>query len=683
MVRDWNTDDPRPESLYRFAEAAGLLDDAQVRRLLEAAVGTSSSHRRRQIRDLLVQKARRQADQPFAPGDSEAGGGQIRLGQVASGGSLTLGQDALTQHLLAVGQSGAGKTTLFYNLMLQVDVPFWSFDVKQDYRHLAAQEAVDVVVLPWTELKFNPLQPPPGVGPRRWAQVISEIFGHATSLLSGSKNHLMKQIIELYRLYDLFDSVSPPFPSLHELHILVERENINYVRKTSNYRDTVLNRLEAMNLTAGTIFDCSQGYPLNELLDRNVVFEFDGLGRDLQNFLMEALFAAVYEYRVAQNQRGGALRHLFFLDEGKQVFSVYKERQDAAGIPAIDTLTARMREFGEGLVVADQEASKLTESIKANTATKILLATGDHTQFREMSASMGLSERQAAIAEDLGVGEAVVQTEGGGDPFAVDLDKVDVAKRLSDEALRNQQQDIWDELASASREITVSFRGRLGEEDQDTRVEPATPDDASDTVELSDVGVQLLNDVVTHPFKSLTDRYALFDNDYEANQVKNELVDAGVVRERTLTIGAEQHKLLELTEDGKEYLAEEEDTEVERKGKGGIVHRYWQHQIRDAFELAGWTAKLELFDADVYVHMGEKELAVEVAMGNNDREVDHVQQRLDQGLDEVWVVCPNTTIISQLKEKMEKQGVQMERVEFRRLRDFKDTEIFKDSELAS
>lgn len=57
---------------------------------------------------------------------------------------------------------------------------------------------------------------------------------------------------------------------------------------------------------------------------------------------MEILFAYVYECRIAQNHRNSGLNHLFFLDEGKRVFSVYKERQDASGIPEIDELTAKM-----------------------------------------------------------------------------------------------------------------------------------------------------------------------------------------------------------------------------------------------------------------------------------------------------------------------------------------------------
>lgn len=258
-----------------------------------------------------------------------------------------------------------------------------------------------------------------------------------------------------------------------------------------------------------------------------------------------------------------------------------------------------------------------------------------------------------------------------------------MAKDISDAALRKQLGGTWNQLSFSPRETTAAFRQKLGQADDDSSDVDVIPDDPDTKIDLSDAAGRLLHDAVDNPFKPLTDRYTLFTNDYKANQVKNELVDAGLVRERTLTIGTEHSKLLELTEQGKEYLADKEGVEIERRGKGGVVHRYWQHQIKDIFEQAGWTAKLELFDADVYVHMQEKEIAVEVAMGNNDREIDHVKQRLDRGLDEVWVVCPNDTIIAQLKEKLEEAGVSRERVAFKRLSDFTDPEIFKPSELAS
>lgn len=541
------------------------------------------------------------------------------------------------------------------------------FDRKQDYRHLL-QGSDDILVLPWSELKFNPLKPPEDVPPRRWAQVFAEIFGHSTALLSASKNYVMKRLLQLYRAYDLFEEASSPYPSLHEFHLYVAEDGINYMRASADYRDRVLNRVEAMLLSAGTVFDCSDGYPLQELLGRDVVFEVDGLGTDVQNFLMEILFAAVYEYRVAQNQRGGDLRHVFFLDEGKRVFSVYKERQDAAGIPTIDDMTAKMREFGEGLVVADQEASKLTDSIKANTLTKILLATGDAKQFEEMAGSLGLTTRQREVAQRLDIGEAVVQT-GNQDPVPVCLDNYELEKNISDEELRKRQGKRWNRLTSTPRETPLSFEQQIH---GGGKIE--IPDDTDRTeIALSDAADRFLNDVVENPFKPLTDRYEEFSSVGRGNQVKDELVDAGLVIERNITTEDSKRKLLELTERGREYL-EDRGIDVERRGRGGIAHRYWQHRIAQIFEEAGEVAKVELFDADVYVNMDDTELVVEIAMGNNPREIEHVRDHLDT-FDMVWVVCQNKDIRDGLRERMEDNVLLTESVEFHLFHDFRGGEL--------
>jgi DNA-binding MarR family transcriptional regulator len=567
------------------------------------------------------------------------------------------------KHVLAVGQSGSGKTTLFYNLMSQLPVPFWAFDRKQDYRHLLRQRD-DLLVLPWTQLKLNPLQPPNGVSPRRWAQVFAEIFSHSTDLLSGSTNYLLKHVIQLYKLYDLFAENAPPYPSLHELQLLVEEEKLNYVRKQANYRDTVLNRLEAMNLTAGIVFDCSTGYPLPELLNQNVVFELDGLNRDVQNFLTEILFASVYEYRLSQSDRNQGVKHVFFLDEGKQVFSVYKERQDAAGIPEIDEITAKMREFGEALVVGDQEATKLTESIKANTYTKLLLATGDQNQFTAVADAMNLSELQTEYAQQLDVADAILQS-GNSTPVPVHLRNHPVSKTIDDTELERLMLSQWEQLPVGKRKRPLRFNeyiapGRSNEPD-----EPDIIDDPQD-VALSDDARRILKDVIENPFTPLTERYERFSSRYKGNKAKDDLLDSGVVIERTVSTGDGRLKLLELTEKGRTYL-ENQDTEIEHEGRGGIIHRYWQHRIKDRFEQAGWTAEIEVFDADIYVHLDTVELAVEVAMGDNVREIEHVEKHLSKDF-EVWIACCSPEVCEKIRAELEKKdldtnGVRIELVQ--------------------
>lgn len=136
---------------------------------------------------------------------------------------------------------------------------------------------------------------------------------------------------------------------------------------------------------------------------------------------------------------------------------------------------------------------------------------------------------------------------------------------------------------------------------------------------------------------------------------------------------AEKRKLLEITERGREHL-EEQGTEVKHEGRGGVVHRYWQHLIKDLFEEAGWTAKTELFDADVYVNLDGPELVVEVAMENAPREVEHVQAHVEQGFDHVWVACRNEEVRDGMKKRLEEKDLLDERVAIRLFRDFSSDE---------
>jgi hypothetical protein len=659
----------RSNDLLRVARENGILDDEEVRRLVLAAGLSGNQRLEESVRRAVLGRSVQRWKYPFDEAEST---GSVELGSVFRGGRFRVSQEDLCRHLLAVGQSGSGKTTLFYNLYGEVGVPCWFFDLKQDYRHLV-QEEESLLVLPWGRLCLNPLRPPRGVSPRRWAQVFSEVFGHSTALLSGSKNYMLKSVLQLYRAYNLFEEVSPPYPSMHELQRLVESDQMNYMRKQANYRDTLLNRLEAMNLVAGSVFDCSQGYSIEKLLEKDVVFEFDGLSRDVQNFLMEVLFALVYEYRLSNGERGDDLRHLFFLDEGKRVFSVYKERQEASGIPEIDELTAKMREFGEGLVVGDQEPAKLTDSIKANTFTKFILPLGDRGQFDEVADALNLSERQRDYAQQLGTGEAVVQA-GNDTPVPVDLENYRLEKQVTDKELKKLQAPNWSQLNHTERSTTPEFRslvapGRSDEVDEPEIIEETTQEEIS----LGSEPRQMLKDVVENPFQGLTKRYEEFSSSYKGNKAKNELVDEGVVIERKVHTQQGKRKLLQFTDKGRDYIEDQLDLDPSREGRGGVVHRYWQHRIKDLFEEAGWHAFLEKFDADVYVNMGDTELVVEVAMGNNQREIQHIKKHLDKEF-VIWVACRNQEIRDKLNQRMKENDLNTDGVVFRLFRDFNNKE---------
>lgn len=104
-----------------------------------------------------------------------------------------------------------------------------------------------------------------------------------------------------------------------------------------------------------------------------------------------------------------------------------------------------MREFGEGLVAADQEASKLTDSIKANTKTKVLLATGDHKEFQAITESMKFSDLQKEWAKTLDTGQGLIQ-HGDTEPLPIRLEDYELEKSVSDKELEQEMKVKWAQL---------------------------------------------------------------------------------------------------------------------------------------------------------------------------------------------------------------------------------------------
>ena len=78
------------------------------------------------------------------------------------------------------------------------------------------------------------------------------------------------------------------------------------------------------------------------------------------------------------------------IEEGHHILSRVKE--DTQGIETVmETSLRQIREFGEAVIVIDQEPSKLSDSIKANTYTKIVFNLGNGKDIADMSRCLDLT----------------------------------------------------------------------------------------------------------------------------------------------------------------------------------------------------------------------------------------------------------------------------------------------------
>jgi DNA polymerase III delta prime subunit len=646
---------PDPEDLtelQELMERAGV-GDRRMKQLLTVAAVDPDAYT--DFLEIYQQKVAQVVDKDiFYPYPDVRG--RFRVGTDPDGTPVGVSAEGLNEHLLVVGRTGVGKTTVFYNLLDALtgeQVPWLVFDFKSDYRHLARHR--DILVINWRDLKFNPLQPPPGVAVGQWGEVLADTVAHSLGFLQGSQGYLLNKLNELYGYYPTDDGV---YPSLFELLELVKDDSFPMASPRFKYQERMINRLAMLTGFSGQIFECSSGFPIEALLDRNVVLELKEPNQYTTNLAIETILTYIFYYRDAMGQRG-RLRHAVLFDEAKRVFDRNRE-QDAASFSPADELSAQVREFGESLIVADQEPSKLSDSIKANTYAKLWMSLSSGHDTGEMRQTFGLDAEETDFTRTMGKGEGLFKLADS-EPVPVELPDYRLDKSMTEDEIRELMAAEIGELDWAERQRPDPFTAVVGEEVS----EPTAEDEG-----LSEAAEALLVNVNETPFAGMTERYDdLSLSSEQGTGAKAELLDRELVRETSVSTGkpGRNPTFLELTDAGKGVL-EDHGIDVSPEGMGGPEHRYWQQQIREFYAVDGYDVEIEygLSDGsiDVYANDGDEAIACEVAR-SAEHEVANIKKCLREEPDRIRVVYIDAEVKNRIQSQLtEELGFVPDRVEF-------------------
>ncbi|GAH48841.1 unnamed protein product, partial [marine sediment metagenome] len=104
-------------------------------------------------------------------------------------------------------------------------------------------------------------------------------------------------------------------------------------------------------------------------------------------------------------------KHAIIIEEAHHVLS-HKKEIEKGEETIIETLLRMIREFGESVIVIDQEPSKLSDSIKANTYCKITFNLGNAKDSNDIGRCMNLENEQFRFIDKLNVGQAIVKLKG-------------------------------------------------------------------------------------------------------------------------------------------------------------------------------------------------------------------------------------------------------------------------------
>jgi hypothetical protein len=325
-----------------------------------------------------------------------------------------LREEEFSKHILLCGMTGTGKTNLSFIILRELakhNKPFLVFDWKRNYKNLKRFPAFKniKVIRPGDEssdFSFNPLIPPPGISHQNWMTILIDCIKHAFFVAYGPEYFFRKGLNILYGQFGVYNG-NKEHPTFNDLEKLLRKE---YVRGREllwmNSVKRVLACLTSPGIL-GKILNVRTHESISNLLIENVIFELDNLANLERIFLIEALLLWIYHYRKSEEKQSD-FKHAIILEEAHHILSGKKEAV-LGEETIIETMIRMIREYGESIIVIDQEPSKLSKSILANTNCKISFNLGHGLDIRAISQSMNLEKEQEGFIDLLPVGHAILK----------------------------------------------------------------------------------------------------------------------------------------------------------------------------------------------------------------------------------------------------------------------------------
>lgn len=510
------------EELKQLAGKTGILNKNTLQSLLNIYLlseGQEKQEFRKEIESLieLGLPSMIRSERPVLPAPSEQEfSGSFVIGEIMQGdkavGEFKLDESELVRHVAIYAQTGHGKSTLLYNLILQLmekDIPFIFFDLKNDGRALL-RKSEKLVVIPWKRLAWNPLRPPPGMSREEWWANFSQICAYSFGWFVASSNYMLEH------LERLSDKEKPTMLDLFNSVVNIEETT----RKKSEYHDVVENRIRAIVSIFKENFSIEEGIPVEELLELPVVIELSGLRPAEANWLIETLLSWTYFYRLYNAQRGERLRHVIIVDEAHRIFDRSKEYRETAqemGAPIISIFPAQFRDFGTSLILTSQTPSFMMEVVHANTLIKIVGNLSNGNDIEAVANAMGLDEETKQYIHKLKRGQWIVRlSDVYTEPFLIETSDFQADKDVGDEEVEERLKSILGQYLRTRQELKTTF-----------------------APEISEDAWVLLLDVNQHPFRQLSTRSKELGLSWRRlEQAKAELLEKELVRESEIVLGS-------------------------------------------------------------------------------------------------------------------------------------------------
>ena len=629
----------------------------------------------------------------FPPPPPEKCLGDIDLGNVLYGGRemcmFGLRKDELLRHVGLYGSSGSGKSNgiaLILDGLIQHKVPFILVDFKRtfrallrDYPTLLVFTAGDNGTAPF---HFNPLVPPPGTSIEVWTKKLIGALSHAYCQGAGSESLLISALDAAYA----GAARSKRWPTFRDVAQVLEMQPAR--GRKGMWMDSAKRAVGSLSSgNAADAFCPEHSFDITRLLSHYVILELDLLNQAEQTFLSECLLLWLIQYRMNYNNNRERLAHSILIEEAHHLMRAPPGVGDGSE-PVIHIALREVRELGECIIVATQNASVVPVSVFGNQATTLAFHTKHAKDVSSTSQAMLLKDDAKDELGRLPVGEAIVRVPRWPDAFHISLQHRPIAKgTVSDFDIRQHMHSRWYSGNTAAYHAPPPEPGSSNpiprQDDKQgipmesliqteftsthapAKVAIATPtttptdqENLSAFPESSELELAMLRDIVERPFDGVVKRIHRLQTSRRKGSAALKALEArGLIMPANVFTGSSVIKLYDLTPQGREFCKTVCTAPLPNPSVGGVVHRYWLHCAATRLRELGWTIATEhkVSDElvlDIHAQRKDSVLAVLVETGKSHVK-ENIAKTIAAGYLDVCVISENpgvARIVSQAQE---------------------------------
>jgi uridine kinase len=354
------------------------------------------------------------------------------------------------RHVCVTGMSGSGKTTFAFKIVETLNAhkkPYLIFDWKKSFRPLIAKDNEIQIFTVGDEkvsnlFKTNINRPPKGVAPKEWINVLSDLLTESFSASFGVHKVILETLDEAFKEWGIYHG-SENYPTWNHIKWRLEEKMNKMQGREAGWMESALRIATVMTFGefGKTVnYKGEKSISVEELLNKKVIMELNSLGSIEKTFFCEYILTYIYKLKKArQNSVAQKFDHAIIVDEAHNIF--LKKPTNFANETVTDMIYREMREYGTSLICLDQHVSKISDTVKGNSACHIAFQQQLPQDIYEISEIMQLRENRHYFSQ-LPVGNAIVKlAERYTLPFLIEVPYVEMRNQIiTDEDIKSRMQ---------------------------------------------------------------------------------------------------------------------------------------------------------------------------------------------------------------------------------------------------